>query len=62
VSPCSLTVTSSTIRAGPTKALVPGSTLVDLSAERQIAPGPAPDSFVYTRTVSHWNLFRIQLP
>jgi DNA-binding winged helix-turn-helix (wHTH) protein/Tol biopolymer transport system component len=41
---------------------VPGSRIVDLSVGQEIAPGPSGDAFVYTRTVTHRNLFRIQLP
>jgi DNA-binding winged helix-turn-helix (wHTH) protein/Tol biopolymer transport system component len=41
---------------------VPGSLVVNLPVGHEIAPGPSDDSFVYTPTVAHRNLFRIQLP
>jgi hypothetical protein len=41
---------------------VPGSRVVNLPRGHEIAPGPADDAFVYTPSVAHRNLFRIQLP
>jgi hypothetical protein len=41
---------------------VPGSRVVSLPKGHEIAPGPADDAFVYTPSVAHRSLFRIQLP
>lgn len=56
------------IRSADDASLLPGSMVVNVSRfdpshdGSAIAPGPEPGSFAYTRTVSHRNLFRIQLP
>ena len=56
------------IRSADDASLLPGSVVFDVSRidpshdGASIAPGPEPGSFAYTRTVSHRNLFRIQLP
>jgi Tol biopolymer transport system component len=45
-----------------------GSTVIDLSSfdpvhqGLTVAPGPTPESFAYTKALSHRNLFRIRLP
>jgi len=49
-------------------AALPGSRLVDFalfnpsSRPADVAPGPATGTFAYARTISHRNLFRVQLP
>jgi WD40 repeat protein len=56
------------IRSADDASLLPGSMVIDVSPidpnpnDTTIAPGPDPETFAYTRTVSHRNLFRIQLP
>jgi serine/threonine protein kinase len=46
---------------------IPGSELVDFTPfpsgnSNDVAPGPAIGTFAYARTISHRNLFRVQLP
>lgn len=49
-------------------AMLPGSRLVDFacvtpsSPPRDVAPGQEMGTFAYARTISHRNLFRVQLP
>jgi DNA-binding winged helix-turn-helix (wHTH) protein/Tol biopolymer transport system component len=56
------------VRSAEDAATIPGSWLVDfalfsaLSRENEIVPGQEPGTFAYTRTISHRNLFRVQLP
>jgi hypothetical protein len=59
---------SSGVRSAADASALPGSTVIDLSAYDPVhqgltvAPGLAPESFAYTRTLSHRNLFQIRLP
>jgi len=45
-------------------ATLSGSRLVDLAVDRleNVVPGQEMGTFAYTRTISHSNLFRVQLP
>jgi DNA-binding winged helix-turn-helix (wHTH) protein/Tol biopolymer transport system component len=59
---------SSGVRSAADASALPGSAVIDLSPYDPVhqgltvAPGPAPDSFAYTKTLSHRNLFQIRLP
>jgi DNA-binding winged helix-turn-helix (wHTH) protein/Tol biopolymer transport system component len=55
------------VRSAADAATLPGSRLVDFalfdaSSSGDIAPGPEMGTFAYARTISHRNLFRVQLP
>jgi eukaryotic-like serine/threonine-protein kinase len=56
------------IRSEEDSAALPGSTVVDMSrfnpsrVGRNVAPGPAIETFAYARTIVHRNLFQIPLP
>jgi hypothetical protein len=56
------------VRLASDTAGLAGNTLIDLSAYDPahqggtVAPGLTPDTFAYTKTVSHRNLFQIRLP
>jgi DNA-binding winged helix-turn-helix (wHTH) protein/Tol biopolymer transport system component len=59
---------ASGIRSAADAALIPGSRVIDLSPfdpghqGLTVVPGPEPDTFAYTRSLSHRNLFQIRLP
>ena len=56
------------VQSADDAATLAGSRVVDLTHYdpahdgTSIAPGPTIDAFAFTRTVSHRNLFRVQLP
>ena len=55
------------VQSAEDAATLPGSRLVDFalfgaSSSGDVAPGQEPGTFAYARTVSHRNLFRVQLP
>jgi DNA-binding winged helix-turn-helix (wHTH) protein/Tol biopolymer transport system component len=59
---------ASGVRSASDAAFLPGSTVIDLSAYdpahfgATVAPGPAKDTFAFTKTNSHRNLFEVTLP
>jgi len=59
---------ASGVRSASDAAIVPGSTIIDLSAYdpvhsgATVAPGPSKDTFAFTKTISHRNLFQVLLP
>jgi DNA-binding winged helix-turn-helix (wHTH) protein/Tol biopolymer transport system component len=56
------------VRSASDAAALPGSTILDFSAYDParfaafVTPGPSKDTFAFTRTVSHRNLFQLNLP
>ena len=56
---------ASGVRSVSDAAILPGSTIIDLSAYdpvhsgATVAPGPSKDIFAFTKTISHRNLFQI---
>lgn len=54
------------VRSASDAALIHGSTVMDLSAYDRsgatVAPGPSTDTFAFTKTISHRNLFQVTLP
>ena len=59
---------ASGVRSASDAALLYGSTVMDLSAYdpahfgATVAPGPSKDTFAFTKTISHRNLFEVTLP
>jgi hypothetical protein len=59
---------ASGVRSASDAALLQGSTVIDLSAYdpahsgSTVAPGPSNDTFAFTKTISHRNLFQVTLP
>jgi hypothetical protein len=56
------------VRSASDAAALPGSTVIDLTAfdpaqyGATVVPGPSADTFAFTKTISHRNVFRVDLP